>query len=509
MLQIATATKIPNIASLPLPETAPTELETIEIVDGATRAKGNSLVRIGCATTNERLRRWCVKHNRVTIPANVIMVEITLGGSNAPICHGAGRRNQTLSDLVRKIEYVDVHGNLKVVEKPEHLRAASGCFGLMGVVTHITLEFPPMTYAKMAPIKIPVVQAVPPPSDMTDDQIPPGLLENVDRSPEQRAKDQAEFEKRATEDYYSEWFWFPFSDYSWVNTWNDVTDPADVIEFPDDIHLFLSFIQTVTLNILQYTPLLNELIEVTHLSEAAVTLISRAAMYALPDQPVKTYLPDALHFQRAVQNVRVRDMEVAMPLVAKVGQPDKIDFSIVQRAWWDAILKVYEPKYRKTCPQRMPLEMRIMGGSDVVMAPQRHNVLGTCSIEVLTLQTLSDQWFGMAQEILDQWMSYKDPNTGKRLNSRPHWAKDWAGFKVDGMPWAEKLKRESYRDEIKEFKTILEIIGKEHGWTLGDLKKRFSNALFDDLFFDDVSLPLRPFSTAPRLAVHGRRAVYE
>jgi hypothetical protein len=53
------------------------------------------------------------------------MVEITLGGSNATICHGAGRQNMTLSDLVRKIEYVDANGNLQTIENPEHLRAAS------------------------------------------------------------------------------------------------------------------------------------------------------------------------------------------------------------------------------------------------------------------------------------------------------------------------------------------------------------------------------------------------
>lgn len=194
----------------------------------------------------------------------------------------------------------------------------------------------------------------------------------------------------------------------------------------------------MTLNILQYTPLLNELIEAVHMPEAAVTLISRAAMFALPTKNVKTYLPDALHFQRAIQNVRVRDMEVEIPLVAKAGQPDKIDFSIVQRAWWDAILKVCDPKHLKDCPMRMPLEMRIMGDSDMIMAPQRYNTLGTCSIEVLTLDSASKMWTGFAQEVLDRWTSYNDPNTGKLLNICPHWAKEWNSFMVEDKPWSEK-----------------------------------------------------------------------
>ena len=45
------------------------------------------LVSVGCATTNEDLRRWCLQTSdyKWTLPLNVIMVEITFGGSNAPI----------------------------------------------------------------------------------------------------------------------------------------------------------------------------------------------------------------------------------------------------------------------------------------------------------------------------------------------------------------------------------------------------------------------------------------
>ena len=402
----------------------------------------NALVRVGCAVTNERLRRWSIKNGKVTIPYNVIMVEITLGGSNAPICHGAGRTNKTLSDLVRQIEYVDANGNLQKVNKVEHLRAAAGCFGLLGVVTHITLEFSPMSYAEMTPHKLPVMQAVPPPPGMKDEDIPKALF--VKRSPEERVKDQAEFEERATSNYYCEWFWFPYSDRSWVNCWNKTSNPTNHVQYPDDLHLFLAFIQTFAMNVLQNTPLLGKLISAVHLNEAAVTLISRAAMLALPDKPIKTTLPDAQHFQRAIQNVRVRDMEVEMPLLPKPNKPEEPDYTIVQRAWWDAILTAY--KHTKTCPMRMPLELRIMGGSDIILAPQRGNTLGTCSIEVLTLRSESEIWPAFAQEVLDGWMKYEDPATGKKLKTRPHWAKEWEALKVDGRPWAEKLKGEDYKE---------------------------------------------------------------
>ncbi|KAL9608906.1 MAG: hypothetical protein Q9167_006287 [Letrouitia subvulpina] len=480
LLDLKTATHLPNTTSLPLPESKPNALESIEVVPGTARAKGNTLVRVGAAVTNERLRRWCVKNKKVTLPINVIMVEITLGGSNAPICHGSGRRHQTLSDLVRAVEYVDANGHLQTVKKPEHLRAAAGCFGLMGVVTHLVLELQPMSYADMKPEKIPIMQAVPPPPGMPDSDIPKALL--VHRTPEQRAKDQEIFEKRASDDFYSEWFWFPYSDYSWVNCWSDTTDAKDVKAFPDDLHIFLSFVQTFTMNVLQMTPLLDKLINAVHLNEAAVTLISRAAMFALPEKPVKTYLTDALHFQRAIQNVRVRDIEVEMPLLSKKEDPKKVDYTLVQKAWWDAILTVY--KYRETCPMRMPLEMRIMGGSDIIMAPQRGNALGTCSIEVLTLYAAREVWHGFAQEVLDTWMKLRDADPqGRKLDIRPHWAKEWKEFRVDGKPWPEVLRDQVYKDEIKEFNDTLSAIGKEHGWTREDLAKRFGNEFLVWFFF--------------------------
>jgi hypothetical protein len=48
------------------------------------------------------------------------------------------------------------------------------------------------------------------------------------------------------------------------------------------------------------------------------------------------------------------------------------------------------------------------------------------------------------------------------------------------------LKDESYKEEIKEFKSVLAAIGKEHNWTPEDLKHRFSNEFFDSFYFADI-----------------------
>jgi hypothetical protein len=174
--------------------------------------------KIGAGTTNEQFRKWCFENKKVSLPFNVIMVEITFGGSNAPICHGAGFSSQTLSDLVEEVEYVDAKGIIQTVRDKEELRAASGCFGLLGVVISLTLLVDEMYVAEMKAVAEDVVLAIPPPKGYPipkalEDQmkhITDGQLENA----------RKEFIRRCKEDYYLEWFWFPYNDKVWVNTWS-------------------------------------------------------------------------------------------------------------------------------------------------------------------------------------------------------------------------------------------------------------------------------------------------
>jgi len=69
-----------NTVSLPLALPAETELTKIELVD---EVKG--WVKVGSGVTNEQLRRWCNAAGKLTLPLNVIMVEITAGGANGMI----------------------------------------------------------------------------------------------------------------------------------------------------------------------------------------------------------------------------------------------------------------------------------------------------------------------------------------------------------------------------------------------------------------------------------------
>jgi D-arabinono-1,4-lactone oxidase len=164
--------------------------------------------------------------------------------------HGAGRKHQTLSDLVYKIEYVDAHGQYRTIDRNEgdFLSAASGCFGLIGVITHLTLEFDPMTYAEMRPRKVDVIDAIPPPPHMRAD-IPKALYKP--RTDEQIRKSQEDFETRASEHYYAEWFWFPYADQVWINTWQTTTDSSHVEHYPDKKKIVQQWLEAVAMEAMQ------------------------------------------------------------------------------------------------------------------------------------------------------------------------------------------------------------------------------------------------------------------
>jgi hypothetical protein len=82
---------LPNFTSLPTNFSQPraTELNAIQVVDAAYVSGpplvGGKYVRVGTSTTNEQFRRWCIEQGNVTLPMNIIEVEITFGGSNATI----------------------------------------------------------------------------------------------------------------------------------------------------------------------------------------------------------------------------------------------------------------------------------------------------------------------------------------------------------------------------------------------------------------------------------------
>jgi FAD binding domain len=465
------------------------ELKTIQLLPETT--PGKRLARIGTAVTSEDFRRWQLA-NKWVLPVDTVLVEVTMGGITQALCHGAGRRHNTIPDHLRKVEYVDANGKLQVVDDPRQLKVAAGNYGLLGVVTHVTFELDALTYAVMQPRKVDVGLAVPP---LSKDEIPPALRQkwfNAADADAQLASAAAFFEDHATNDYYTEYFWCPYQLKSWVHTWNPSSTTDNVQQYPSDADTFFEWVQGWLAGVLTSSPFFAAL---PGYWQAQFLAISEMAI--LPptlgegETPtIKTAMPDALHFRRGVQNMRVLNMEFEIPLPPLASDPSKPDLSVVRQCWWDTINLVYQIASEKAdpldpppSPMRILLEMRIMGSSNLVLAPQYGNHLGTASIEVLSIpDTVSDgEWYGFLQRVADKWFE-----TAKKygdLNLRPHLAKEWFGLKFGGVDARKYLREHAFKDQIGEFKEIAGDIGKAQGWTLGDLKKRFSNELWDEVIF--------------------------
>lgn len=148
-----------------------------------------------------------------------LCLQVTFGGTNAPICHGAGLTTNTLSDLVVEVSYIDAKGDLQTVNDPVELRAASGAFGLLGVVVSVTIQLDQMGVTDMVPVKLPLPLAIPPPKDYA---IPAEVQKMIDEQGiTEKMLEQAklDFIQRCEDEYYLEWFWFPYQNDVWVNSW--------------------------------------------------------------------------------------------------------------------------------------------------------------------------------------------------------------------------------------------------------------------------------------------------
>ena len=87
----------------------------------------------------------------------------------------------TLSDLVVEIEYVDANGVKQTINDPAELLAASGAFGLLGVVVSLTLQIDDMGLVNMMPVKLPMPLAIPPPKGYPLPQEVEDLIERLVR----------------------------------------------------------------------------------------------------------------------------------------------------------------------------------------------------------------------------------------------------------------------------------------------------------------------------------------
>lgn len=409
----------------------PTEHQALHAIQFVGK-KDECLVKVGAAVDNETFRKWCNAHS-VTLPLNVILVENILAGTTSMCCHGSGIHNPTISDCVHAMELVDSEGRLRTFsrDKRSHrhiLNAMAGSFGLFGVIVSLTMKCEPMSYAQFAPFVAPVERIIP-------------------RSDAKGSSDR-EFETLILDSYYNEFFLFAYQKDIFVNCWKNDGDARHVVAFPSQeverSEKLKSFMAEFA-----NSAMVSDVLPSNVQAHILGTLGMRTLSALSGKDPLILSLPDALHFQRGVHNFRVTDFECEIPIPPSKADTKKPDLMVVRKAWWIVSDLMDEYKKQGLSPVKLCVEMRIMGGSNIIMAPQRGNHW-TCALEVLSLaSTPREEWIGFCNLLIERWQLLLDEYKLGPL--KPHWAKEnhLLTFKK-GISAAEYL-RLSYRRQIEEF----------------------------------------------------------
>jgi len=188
-------------------------------------------------------------------------------------------------------------------------------------------------------------------------------------------------------------------------------------------------------------------------------------MFNFPAVPTYLRLCDALHWRHGFHNMIVTDVEANIEI--PVLENNDPDLSIVQKLWWTGINLINAEKQQGRYPVRVLQEMRVMAGSDTILAAQHGNKY-TCSIEVLSLPDNNDEFLAFAETVVASWKAIADEYD---LNFKLHWGKQWT--KVDGMEYTDYLKQ-NYCEDLLSFKQEVS----DNAW------QRFSTPTFNSLFGD-------------------------
>ena len=424
-------------------------------------------VKIGGATLNQHLLEWIMTNTEWTLPANTIMLLMTMSGTTSTMCHGGGLQHKSLSDRIIGLEYVDSEGEVRTVEDPEHLKAAAGAMGMLGIIVSITLKMDVMTYARWGPRKI------------TDP-----MEEYWSRPGEALSQEAvAMFEDH----YYAEWIAFPRHHTGgrgliWQNVWSNdglAEESTTLITYIEEAYeISYQFLAEVAN--LGFKVVLEAYDAEDFLYWLYGWMTGVASNLAMPDlpEPVTTSTTEALHFQRGLHTLVEKAMEMNIPIPDDgSGNPD---WTIVQKAWWAGqdVIKGYEDN--GSYPIDFAMEMRLMSGSDVYMAPYYGNDLGTVSIEVVSSTLVPNGlWEDFKNTIAEAWAKLTDKD-GNPLKIRPHWAKEFPA-RIGDRATDDYLKL-VYGDQMGLFMNAIKDIVVANGGSIESTKERFSNYFLDNFF---------------------------
>ncbi len=368
----------------------------------------------------------------VALTSNVVLGSMQYGGLIAPGCHGSGRREKTLSDKVVSMEIVtgrvDPATGLAEVRtfspaagtSEEVMSAARLNLGLFGVIHEMTLQAVPAFNVKTLDTK----------EDMST------VLATIAATVQ--SNDSVDL------------FWFPFNDQVWVKTMNRSALPTTQ---GDHIHNWRIFLNGLDAS------LGGVAFDVVNANPSLTPTWGRTAFGMIPEREELESVYDALHYQGAINELRMGNTEIAFAVDPDFGNFVRAWNHVVDRL--NALADASPPRF----PMNMAMNARFIRASDTLIAPSSGNPEGpqdlTCYIEILS-HAETPGWPDFEAEIGDFWMDL--------AGARPHWAKMF-----ENIPNVVSRTIANYGNRLDRFKQIRASEGV-------DPQDTFMNPLLEQFF---------------------------
>jgi len=425
--------------------------------------KKHASVKFGASTLNLHYYDWALEHNW-TMPANTIMHYMTIGGVALGTCHGGGIGHQTIADRILELEYVDSNGELQVVNDPNLLSVLGGSMGMLGIVTSITYRLDEMSYARFWPQHIPGgLESILPPVGI---ELPEQTLVYLNN-------------------YYSEAIQYVRHHGApgvlWMNSWDNLGKAEDAISFidhkEDEFQRSYIFLEDVA------NKGFKTILEYFHSTEYLYWLFgwltgaaSSVAMHNWNESKTTT-VTEAMHFQRGLHYLSVKAAELIVPIPElENGEPD---WRVLQEVVLDMQTVLHEFQDNEIYPVDLALEMRMMAGSEMLMAAQYGNKW-SLAIEVASSPLVPENiWEDFKNALATKWRNYYDLN-GNLLKVRPHWAKEVPH--VVGDQDIFQYMREVYSDQIPQYVEGVKELMKQTNGNLSQTLNMFSTKYLDIIF---------------------------
>lgn len=368
---------------------------------------------------------------QVALPSNVVIGSVQYGGLIATGCHGSGRAEKTLSDLVTSIEIVTAKTDAATGEPevrtfstngtPQDVMSAARLnLGMFGIIHRITLQAVPEYNVETTDKKMPMNAA----------------LDNIRDT-------VGGFD-------YTELFWFPFNDRVWLKTMDKTPNRPTHDEPVDGLRALLNLLDA-TGGVLGF--------EAVVASPKLAMTWGPLAFKLVPERQEVESITDGLHYQKAINRMKMGNLEVCFAV-------DE-NFANFKQAWMKVVDLVDQLAKQQKYPMNMAMNARFIKGSDVLIAPSAGNPQDadrySCYIEILSYYK-TPGWREFEAQVGDEWMNLK--------GARPHWAKTF-----ESIPNIVARTRAAYGDRLKRFVDIRRDQGVDPDDT-------FVNPLLQRIFLD-------------------------